>query len=361
MAARTTHSASRKARAAEAVATGPLGALSHDELGVIVDGLADPLRPVIAVAFSSTCLGLRTPLGAALEVLAQQHTRAKALCHKAGRNDEWLPMSCAELSDEVELDWSGRNLTADDMATLGVILAKSLPRLRSLAVGSRFAPLGDAGIQALCEGLVAGAAPSLCELDLEDNRIGPAGADALAAALRRGALPKLKQLHLTDNPLGNLGAAALAAPLRTKSGLTGVHLEGCLIGDEGVASLVANLGKDDFKTLEVLDLENNEITDAGMATLIAAIKAAMPAISELELLFNPASDEARQSVEATLLAERPILQYEPAEDVEALMARANASRFLVVQALRNNNGDMALALRALEKLPDPGHWPVGGP
>ena len=50
MAARATRSASRKARITEAVATGPLGALSHDELGVIVDGLADPLKPVVADA-----------------------------------------------------------------------------------------------------------------------------------------------------------------------------------------------------------------------------------------------------------------------------------------------------------------------
>ena len=43
--ARATRSASGAARLTEAVATGrrPLGALSHDELGVIFDGLADPL------------------------------------------------------------------------------------------------------------------------------------------------------------------------------------------------------------------------------------------------------------------------------------------------------------------------------
>ena len=75
-----TRSASRAARLTEAVATGPLGALSHDELGVIVDGLADPLQPVVAVALSSTCLGLRTPLGAALEVLKERYERVKALC-----------------------------------------------------------------------------------------------------------------------------------------------------------------------------------------------------------------------------------------------------------------------------------------
>ena len=67
---------------AEAEATGPLGALSHDELGVIVDGLADPLQPVVAVALSSTCLGLWAPLRAALGVLKERHERAKALCRK---------------------------------------------------------------------------------------------------------------------------------------------------------------------------------------------------------------------------------------------------------------------------------------
>ena len=86
MAARATRSASRAARLTEAVATGPLGALSHDELGVVFDGLADPLQPVVAVALSSTCLGLRTPLRAALEVLKKQHeSSAAALCRSAAR------------------------------------------------------------------------------------------------------------------------------------------------------------------------------------------------------------------------------------------------------------------------------------
>ena len=54
-------------------------ALSHDELGVVVDGLCDPLQPVVAVALSSTCKGLRTPLLAALEMLKQRHSRALVL------------------------------------------------------------------------------------------------------------------------------------------------------------------------------------------------------------------------------------------------------------------------------------------
>ena len=83
MAARGTRSTGRgAARLIDAVATGPLGALSHDELGVVFDGLADPLQPVVAVALSSTCLGLRTPLRAALEVLKEQNESAAALCRK---------------------------------------------------------------------------------------------------------------------------------------------------------------------------------------------------------------------------------------------------------------------------------------
>ena len=62
MAARATRSASRSARSSDDASRCLVLALSHDELGVIVDGLADPLQPVVAVALSSTCLGLRTPL-----------------------------------------------------------------------------------------------------------------------------------------------------------------------------------------------------------------------------------------------------------------------------------------------------------
>ena len=85
MASRATRSASRRASASgssDDASRCLLLALSHDELGVIVDGLADPLQPVVAVALSSTCLGLRTPLQAALEVLKERHARAVALCSR---------------------------------------------------------------------------------------------------------------------------------------------------------------------------------------------------------------------------------------------------------------------------------------
>jgi len=69
--ARATCSASGGSASSDDVSPRHLLELSHDALGVIFDGLADPLQPVVAVAFSSTCLGLRTPLRAALEVLKE--------------------------------------------------------------------------------------------------------------------------------------------------------------------------------------------------------------------------------------------------------------------------------------------------
>jgi len=301
MAARATRSASRKARVTEAVATGPLGALSHDELGVIFDGLADPLQPVVAVALSSTCLGLRTPLLAALEVLKERHVRAVALCRK-------VRMSCAELRDAEELDWSRKGLAAYDVATLGMILrTNGLPRLQRLVLISN--GFGDAGMQALCEGLGHGAAPSLSTLALTNNHFGPVGAEALAVALRRGAMPNLEQLLIHCNPIGKQGVAALAAPLRKLPLLKTLGLVRCCeIGDEGMASLFANLGKDDFKKLETLFIAKNNVTDAGMITLAAALDAGRltrlrDQTGEFAPYFlqgNPASASAIQAVKDAL-------------------------------------------------------------
>jgi len=308
MAARATRSASRKARLTEAVATGPFGALSHDELGVIVDGLADPLQPVVAVALSSTCLGLRTPLLAALEVLKEPHERAKALCRK-------MRTTCAAARDAVALAWDFHNhqlsmsallqfhrqfqLNFTDMATLGMILrTRGLPRLERLDLSGH--ALCSVGVQALCEGLNCGAAPSLSIINLNRSRVGRAGAVAFAAAIRRGALPKLEVLLLNQNPLGNQGLAAMALPLRKLPALRCLQLNGCLIGDDAVASLLANLGKDEFKALWRIDLDSNEITDAGCGTIVDALDAdAMPSLRSFRMagIRRGASSSAVQMLE----------------------------------------------------------------
>ena len=193
-------------------------------------------------------------------------------------------------------------LTADDMTTLGMILCTNgLPRLQRLSIyGNGF---GDAGMQALCEGHFIAA--SLIELDIEDNDIGPAGAEALAAALHRGAMPKLETLWLSHNPISNQGVAVLAAPLRKLPALWKLHLSDCIMDDEGVTSLMANLGKDDFKKLAKLTLSRNKITDVGCASIMREIDAGgLPAVCrviDLDLDQNDTSDEAIKAMEDSLV------------------------------------------------------------
>jgi len=283
-------------------------ALSHDELGVIVDGLADPLQPVVAVALSSTCKGLRTPLRAALEVLRQLHEKAKALGREAGTMNERLirvALSCADLSGAEELNWRDSDLTADDLATLGLILPW-MPRLKKLVLYNN--NFSNAGAQALCEGLGQGAAPSLRHLDLGNNNFGPSGAEAISAAFIRGAMPKLDELYLSQNGIGKRGIASLAPALKRLPALNRLDLGTNEIGDEGVASLLDNVGKDDFKALETLYLDDNMLTDKGCAAVLAALKGgALPAI---EALYHPdeadvisvhASEEACAAVDAALI------------------------------------------------------------
>ena len=94
--ARTRAKARRAAAHLAAVATGPLGALSHDEVGVVFEALAEPLEPHVAVALASTCHGLRAPTAAALAELRRRHEAVKALCAKEYNGTHWTAVRAAE-------------------------------------------------------------------------------------------------------------------------------------------------------------------------------------------------------------------------------------------------------------------------
>ena len=76
------------------------------------------------------------------------------------------------------------------------------------------------------------------------------------------------------------------------------------IGDEGVASLVAQPTAGALKSLEDLDFSGNQITDAGCATLASALRGgALPALTDLDLGKNPAaSQQAQATVQAAISA-----------------------------------------------------------
>ena len=276
---RATRSRTRAARITDAVATGPLGALSHDELGVIFDGLANPLQPAVSVALSSTCLGLRTPLRAVLQVLKEQHARVAWLCAR-------LQVSCRELREAKGLMMGNLGLDLEEIEALGMILrSNGLPSLELWDLSDNC--FRDADLQLLCASLCPGALPSLRELSLNCNKLGPRAASELAAALRRGAMPNLVKLFIGDNPILDEGMTALAPQLSKLPRLEKLFMWGCVVGDEGVASLCAERGENDFKKLTHLDLDHNDVGDMGCATLASALKAGvMPKLIELSCIGN---------------------------------------------------------------------------
>ena len=168
-------------------------------------------------------------------------------------------------------------------------------------------------MQQLAEGLGARALPVVTKLWFAGTHVGDAGASALAAALGQGALPRLKSLTLRNAAIGDAGLVALAPALRRLPALEGLGLDRNPLGDEGLAALVAppppagapppttgGLAK-----LKVLYLSHTQVTDAGCATLAAALAAgALPALKHLSLDGIPASAAAK----ATVYAARANLQ-----------------------------------------------------
>ena len=272
--------------------------LSGDEQGIIVGQLRNALEPRLVMYFSSASKELWSLLPpAAQQQLRADYEEATALCRKMGMRN------CKELREATRVDWHERGLSEADLATL-VTLGPVLPALDWLTLVETSGTAGPDGVQRLAEGLVADALPALTYLLIGGMHVGDAGASEFAAALDRGALPRLKDLRLCT-AIGDAGLAALAPALRRHRALESLSLWSNPLGDEGLAALVAPPPPagtppppaGGLKKLEVLDLGHTQITDAGCATLVAALDSgALPALKELELQGTPASFAATVAV-----------------------------------------------------------------
>ena len=272
--------------------------LSGDEQGVIFSLLCNTFDPGLAVAFSSASSELRALTKEPRQQLRAGHEAAAAFCHKVGMR------SCKALREAKNVIWVGKNLSSADLATLGN-LDSVLPALERLVLYE--SSPGPEGMERLFEKLGTGALPALTSLNLDGLPLGDAGASALAAALGRGALPRLRTLYLNNAAIGDAGLVALAPALRRRPALEGLSLESNPLGDEGLAALVAPpppAGAPPTTTgglakLRLLLLSYTQITDAGCATLAAALDSgALPALEYLFLHGIPASAAATAAVYA---------------------------------------------------------------
>ena len=97
--------------------------------------------------------------------------------------------------------------------------------------------------------------------------------------------------------MGSQGLSTLAPPLRRLAALKTLRFWDNEIGDEGVVSLVANLGETELKQLHSLDLDGNRITAAGSGTLMAALDGgALPKLEELDIEGNLLSEAAEEAI-----------------------------------------------------------------
>ena len=292
---RTRRATTERARAAGIA----FSKLSGDEQGIILGQLRNTLEPRLVMYFSSASKELRALLPpAARQQLRADYEEATALCVRMGMRD------CKELREATWIELRWKELSAANMATLAK-LGSVLPALERLSLDQPSGSAGPDGAPRLAEGLVAGSLPAVTRLDIYNMHIGDAGASALAGALDRGAMPRLKILSLGNNDIGDAALAALAPALRRRPALEELFIYFNPFGDEGFAALVAPLPPagmppppaGGLKKLKTLDLDEAQITDAGCATLTAALDSgALPALEVLILNGIPASDEAKAAV-----------------------------------------------------------------
>ena len=284
-----------------------LTALSEDEQRILFSQMCNVLDPRGAVDFSSTNSGLWVLMQALRQQLRTDHEAVAALCHKTGMG------SCKELREakEVKLvNLINKGLSAADLGLLGT-LGSVLPALEKLVVVERSAgAAGPDGLQRLAEGLGAGALPSVNTFAFASVHVGDAGASALAAALSRGALPRLKTLALANAAITDAGLVALAPALRRWPALECLLFNLSPFGDEGLAALVAPPPAaagalapptGGLTKLKTLSLHSTQVSDAGCATLAAALDSgALPALEVLNLVDIPASAAAKAAVREAL-------------------------------------------------------------
>nr|AAP92143.1 leucine-rich repeat protein N4C [synthetic construct] len=224
---------------------------------------------------------------------------------------ELLPLLQQPYARLEYLDLNWNDLTEAGMKDLASVL-RSNPSLRELDLSNN--KLGDAGVRLLLQGLldpgtrlenldlnesdlteaglkdlasVLRSNPSLRELTLSNNKLGDAGVRLLLQGLLDPGT-RLEKLDLDQTDLTEAGMKDLASVLRSNPSLRELSLSSNKLGDAGVRLLLQGL-LDPGTRLEKLDLNQNDLTEADLKDLASVLRS-NPSLRELSLSNNKLGD-----------------------------------------------------------------------
>ncbi|XP_064872702.1 NLR family CARD domain-containing protein 3-like [Oncorhynchus nerka] len=180
---------------------------------------------------------------------------------------------------------------------------EGLLRLLPVVKASRAALLSGCGVtEEGCASLVSAleSNPShLRELDLSNNDLKDSGVKLLSAGLGNPHC-KLETLRLSGCLVTEEGCASLVSALRSNpSHLRELDLSNNDLNDSGVKLLSAGLGNPHCK-LETLRLSGCLVTEEGSASLVSALRANPSHLRELDLRYNHPGDSGDRLLSARL-------------------------------------------------------------
>ncbi|XP_062307503.1 NACHT, LRR and PYD domains-containing protein 12-like [Osmerus eperlanus] len=193
-----------------------------------------------------------------------------------------------------ELDLSNKDLRESDMKLLSAVLRSPLWKLETLRLsGCHITEEGCASL-----GSVLKSTSFLRQLDLSNNDLKDAGMKLLSAGLGN-PLCKLETLRLSGCHITEEGCASLSSALKSTSFLRQLDLSYNDLKDAGMKLLSAGLGNPLCK-LETLRLSGCLVTEEGCASLASALRSNPFHLRELDLSYNHPGEKGLKLLSAGL-------------------------------------------------------------
>eukprot|EP00808_Paulinella_micropora_P019812 g24179.t1 len=287
--------------------------------------------------------------GLALAVVAKQNHRIKQMCG--------IPLGSLCDNKTRYLYLSSESVGP----TEAVILAEFLKvnnTLTSLNLNGN--AIGDAGAQAIGEGLQENKECKLETLDISDNAFGPKGAAAIAAMLmvnqsierigiQGNYIPvapfregQKTEMALSGKGYDNLSAIIIASLLLVNKSISVLELAHNKLGSDGAAAIGKALQDNKVCKLESLDISANKIGEEGAQHMAKALEV-NKSLKELILGTNGIGPESAKAIAAALEVNTVLQQLGNGENrignegARAFAAALKVNKTLKTLSLGRNN------------------------